>query len=1082
MPSKFDFISPDILLREVDQSQVPNEATDDGVLIIGQSIAGPAMKPVKVKNLSELYEVFGEPQSGLGTNTDIWRSGNTKLPTYGVYAAEAWLASQTSPVTFVRLLGEDQATGKQGGSYIKAGWNLSHTLGTTISSVKTAYGLFIAPSASSGATTGSLAAIIYTKGAALALSGTIAGTSNTTASAGVMIASDNTILSEPNAFAIEIHTNTGVKETKSFHMNPNKLDGYIRNVLNCNPQKLVSTNQVSTEKYFLGETFETSVKEIVTDVSASRGKQFGILLPLASGSAYWVDQRREATPSKTGWFINRNPSPTTGYSGYDFLNADKLFRLVSLHEGEWFQKNYAAIISDLKLGTLSSPDSTFTLEIQDLNSGLSVEKFTNCNLNRNSEDFIARKVGNQFQTWDQTNKKYVLKGEFPNLSNYVYVELSDAVKGGLSDTYALPFGFYGPARPVGFTLKRESTGPQAYGDTVNDGVKATVKFTATSGDPAVTNGLQITIIDSFSNSVKFTFSSGVDFNSPVKVDANNYTAGCASANSTEKTRNGLKKAIELAVTNGDLKVDLANDGTTALDVTQRLAGTSGNSTVTVANSGITASGNFAGGTDTDNTTHAFVANSKASDVALGHTAANAFVQMEVSNLSASYKFPTFRLTEQNTKNTLNYKNEDFFGVRQAFDNDSDVKSMYAQKDYFDIARALPAGLDVHSASGNSTEIAFVFSLDEIVEDTNGRYYYSSGSHAAQNSVTANSGSENLLVTQKVKQFRAPFVGGFDGVDITLTDPFSSVIALAGKDETTSYAYYSVDKAIDLVSDEELASYDVISMPGLTNSSLQRDLIDNTADRGDALAIVDLDGGFKAEHENSGTESLPLVSTVVAAAKSADYNTSYAATYYPPVRLQDGTVVHASVAGIGVLAQSDASSGAPWFAPAGFNRGGIRRLGGNQGPRVSQAVENLNKADRDDLYQVNINPIANFPGEGPVVFGQKTLQQTPSALDRINVRRLMVYLKKRIGAVARTILFDNNVQATWNRFTAGAQPILSDAKSRFGLADYKLVLDETTTTPDYVDRNIMYAKVFIKPAYAIEFIAIDFNITRSGIEF
>jgi len=196
----------------------------------------------------------------------------------------------------------------------------------------------------------------------------------------------------------------------------------------------------------------------------------------------------------------------------------------------------------------------------------------------------------------------------------------------------------------------------------------------------------------------------------------------------------------------------------------------------------------------------------------------------------------------------------------------------------------------------------------------------------------------------------------------------------------------------------------------------------------------------------------------------------------------GLVVPSSVAGIGVLAQSDAATGAPWFAPAGFNRGGIKRLGGNQGPRVSQAVENLNKADRDDLYQVNINPIANFPGEGTVVFGQKTLQQTPSALDRINVRRLMVYLKKNIGEVARTVLFDQNVRATWNRFKADADPILADARSRFGIAEYKLILDETTTTPDYVDRNILYAKVFVKPARAIEFIAIDFSITRSGIEF
>jgi hypothetical protein len=1078
MPNKFDFISPDILLREVDQSQVPVETSDDGVLIIGQSIAGPAMKPVKVKNLDELYTVFGRPQSGQGNITDIWREGNTKLPTYGLYAAQAWLASETSPVTFVRLLGEDQASAKQAGGYVKAGWNLSHTLGATIASVNTAYGLFVAPSASSGAITGSLAAVIYTKGAALALSGTIAGTSNTTASAGVMVVSDGTSQAVANTYKLEIHTDTGVSTSKTFHLDPNNLDGYIRNVLNCNPQKLVSTNQASTEKYFLGETFETDVKEVTTDISGAAGKQFAILLPLASGSAHWVNQNREATASKTGWFINRNPNPKTGHSGYNFLNADKLFKLVSLHEGEWFQKNYAAVISDLKLGTTSSPDSTFTLQIQDIASDIVVEQFTNCNLNQNSEDFIAKKVGNQFQTWDQTNNKYILKGEYPNRSDYVYVELSDALKAGLSDTYALPFGFYGPARPVGFALKKESSGPQTYGDV--SGTKAKNVIANPSSPTGHTKALTITIGGVLKLTV--SFDTGVAYDATPTLVGTTHTLGVDSTPTTTQIYASLAHLLN--------QLDNASavaDGATSVTITADLAEDTIYNIVVAGNyitdGHATATATAGAGS---NSTHAFVANSKTSDVALGHTSGDAFVQMELSELSASYKFPTFRLTEQNTKgsSSRNYKFADLFGVKQTFDNESDETSMYANKDYFDIARALPAGLDIHTANGTSTEVAFVFSLDEIVETSSGKFYYSSGSHSATNSVTANSGSENLLVTQKVKQFRAPFMGGFDGVDVTLTDPFSSIIALAGKSETTSYAYYSVDKVLDLVSDEELVSYDVISMPGLINSSLQRELLNNTADRGDALAIVDLDGGYKAKHENSGTEVIPLVSTVVAAAKTADYNTSYGATYYPPVRLgaSENVVVPSSVAGVGVLAQSDAQSGAPWFAPAGFNRGGLGTLGGSQGPKVSQAVENLNKADRDDLYQVNINPIANFPAEGPVVFGQKTLQQTPSALDRINVRRLMVFLKKRIGAVARTILFDNNVSATWNRFKAQAEPILADAKSRFGLAEYKLVLDESTTTPDYIDRNIMYAKVFIKPAYAIEFIAIDFNITRSGIEF
>ena len=1080
MPSKFDFISPDILLREVDESQVPNEVTDDGALIIGQSIAGPAMKPVKIKNLNELYEVFGRPQSGKSNATDIWRDGNTKLPTYGLYAAQAWLASETSPVTFVRLLGEDQASSKQGGSYVKAGWTLDHAASTTIASNKLAYGLFVAPSASTGAANGTLAAIIYTSGAALALSGTIAGTtSTTTASAGVMINSDSTS-GQPNTFKLEVHTGPATSESFTFHLNDNIQDGFIRNVLNCNPQKLTSTNQAATEKYFLGESHETNVKEIVTDTSSSAGKQVGVLLPLASGSAYWADQRREATAAKAGWFINRNPNPTSGYASYDLLNADKLFRLISLHDGEWFQRNYAAVIQDLKLGTVTSPDSTFTVGIQNLESGLIEETFTGCNLNENSEDFIGRRIGTQFQTWDQTNDKYILKGDYPNVSDYVYVEMSDAWKAGLSDTFALPFGFYGPARPVGFTLKRESTGPQLHGDGTNAGVKSTATITYTAG---MQNGDKLTITHPALGDFVVNFVNDAGGSTETA-----FTSQTANVNQQSDATNSTLTATRVIVLLNKIPGYSAVTGGAGV-VTFTADETGPYWTVTygteVDGSSVQALPTPTAGTDTDDTVHAFVDDSKSSSLAIGHTAANAFINTHLSNVTSSYKFPTFRLTETGTKNGGNYRKEDYFGVRHARDNDANTSAIFEGKDYKDIVRALPASLDIFASNGTSTETAFVFSLDEIIEDTSGKYYYSSGSHAAQTAVTSNSGSKNLLETQKVKQFRAPFFGGFDGVDITLVDPFSSAIALSGKNETSSYAYYSVNKVIDLVSDSEIVQYDVVSIPGLTNTALQRELIENTGDRGDALAIVDFDGGYLAAHENSGTQVLPTVSGVISDANTADYNSSYAATYYPPVRLgglDSGLVVPSSVAGIGVLAQSDAASGAPWFAPAGFNRGGIRRLGGNNGPRVAQATENLNKADRDDLYQVNINPIANFPGEGTVVFGQKTLQQTPSALDRINVRRLMIYLKSRVGAVARTVLFDQNVRATWNRFKASAEPILADAKSRFGVSEYKLVLDETTTTPDYQDRNIMYAKVFIKPAKAIEFIAIDFSITRSGIEF
>jgi phage tail sheath protein FI len=135
-----------------------------------------------------------------------------------------------------------------------------------------------------------------------------------------------------------------------------------------------------------------------------------------------------------------------------------------------------------------------------------------------------------------------------------------------------------------------------------------------------------------------------------------------------------------------------------------------------------------------------------------------------------------------------------------------------------------------------------------------------------------------------------------------------------------------------------------------------------------------------------------------------------------------------------------------------------------------------------LYEANINPIAKFPAEGIVIFGQKTLQQTASALDRINVRRLMIFLKREISFIASRLLFAPNAQATWDRFLGQAEPLLRDVKAQFGIDDFRLILDESTTTPDLIDRNIIYAKLYVKPTRAVEFFAIDFIITNSGASF
>ena len=187
----------------------------------------------------------------------------------------------------------------------------------------------------------------------------------------------------------------------------------------------------------------------------------------------------------------------------------------------------------------------------------------------------------------------------------------------------------------------------------------------------------------------------------------------------------------------------------------------------------------------------------------------------------------------------------------------------------------------------------------------------------------------------------------------------------------------------------------------------------------------------------------------------------------------------TVAMLGVLASSERKSQL-WFAPAGFNRGGL--TDGAAGIPVVNVSERLTSKERDTLYEARINPIASFPSTGIVVFGQKTLQERRSALDRINVRRLVIYLKKQISILSSQLLFDQNVQGTWNRFIGLVDPFLHSVKTQLGITDYRLILDSSTTTPDLVDQNIMYAKIMVKPARAIEFIAIDFVIMSTGASF
>ena len=165
---------------------------------------------------------------------------------------------------------------------------------------------------------------------------------------------------------------------------------------------------------------------------------------------------------------------------------------------------------------------------------------------------------------------------------------------------------------------------------------------------------------------------------------------------------------------------------------------------------------------------------------------------------------------------------------------------------------------------------------------------------------------------------------------------------------------------------------------------------------------------------------------------------------------------------------------PWFSPAGFSRGGIRNL--------AKLAWNPSKTDRDELYANRINPIAVFPGQGAVLFGDKTGLSAPSAFDRINVRRLFIVLEKAIATASKFQLFEFNDEFTRANFRNIVEPFLREVQGRRGITDFLVVCDETNNTGEVIDRNEFIAEIFIKPARSINFITLSFVATRTGVSF
>ncbi len=319
-----------------------------------------------------------------------------------------------------------------------------------------------------------------------------------------------------------------------------------------------------------------------------------------------------------------------------------------------------------------------------------------------------------------------------------------------------------------------------------------------------------------------------------------------------------------------------------------------------------------------------------------------------------------------------------------------------------------------------------------------------------------------LENTPLAKFTFPICDGFDGLDDRKVNPLDP----SDMTSATTLQASSFRAAVDMIANPEEVELTELAIPGIWASKVTDYALEKISDRGDAFYLMEITGSS--------------VDDVISEVTTRNLDSNYAAVYYPSVKLYDEvndktvevpptTVIPA------VMSYSDRVS-FPWTAPAGFSRGGLKQFG------VTEAKDKLKQSERDRLYENRINPIGTFPQQGVVVFGQKTLQAAPSALDRINVRRMLLRVRKQIARIGLSVVFEPNVAKTWESFTNKINPFLEQVRANAGISEFKVILDARTTTEDLIERNIMYAKLAIKPTRTAEYILLDFFITNNAAGF
>ena len=830
-------------------------------------------------------------------------------------------------------------------------------------------------------------------------------------------------------------------DRKSVSLDPVN-NSYIANVLNTDPYSF------SDKKHFLYADFPVEDELASTegkDVAVVRGKDDGGYIDLYGDFA----SRFEAP--KTTSFI----SQPFGEKEYD------LFHFESLDDGAYAtgSNGYKISIANLKASTEKNYKyGTFSVQLRKVDdtdeAPVILESYNRCSLDPNAKNYIGRLIGDQkvmlsLDVDSEDEKRLVREGTFQNKSTRIRVVMSkDVLRGEVPDE-ALPFGFRGiPA------LKTTSNGNDSAGNSSNESL---LEGRDVDIDGSALNQLGVAVLP------PLPFRSKVTKGSMLNNSGDYFQTYLGQALVNDDNGNPQKTSQENVKTS--LYWGLHTTRVKSIDKPNDAQVTDFNPLINSLTKFLTAhSATRFSGVDADK-----------------------FNNNKFSLAKVAFPGATVESIDGN--------------VLEAFLEAVYVRNADVDSDHYDSVN--------HTINMLNTQDPFTDEDDAAL-----------GGHevrATMAKLLAESPTKFNKYSQMAK-FTAPFYGGFDGVNILdrddafFTDRATSTVegghafvdgyasGLSGTNdavnrmqgkELSNNAVMAYRNAVLIMTDEMIVDHNVLVIPGIRESLVTDYAARRVKDYGKAIYLMDIPHYTRSSDRifvssrgiATGVADVDVTSSLF---DQRELDSSYVATYFPDVMIKDSgddenarltnqrsRRVPSSVVALGALAKTDTVQ-SPWFAPAGFSRGAL--------PNVTSIDVRLNADDRDTLYEARINPIANFPNNQFVIFGQKTTQIARTALDRVNVRRLMINIKRRIQKVAQGLLFEQNDAATRNRFVAQASSILADVRVRQGIEDFRVIMDDTNNTEEDVDNNRLNGRIIVVPTRAVEFIAMDFVITNSGVEF